>query len=179
MLSWLLYLLYLWGIWVLFISTYSRKLEGIHLFLFHYSLCHRQHNISSKILYSDPDVAGVLSFWSFKCTQKCPLNFNVKGMLQASGSLGDLWEGTQSSECVVWLWVCGLQGTFLLTGYISFVWLFSLSLQYVVCVQWFTYQLVCMLHRHSCRECMFKYSMCWWTMNIVFVSKRKAVFALF
>lgn len=45
--------------------------------------CHTSSDVTSKILYSHSDVGACSPI-----SGRTPFNFNVKGMLQASGSLG-------------------------------------------------------------------------------------------
>lgn len=65
-----------------------------------------QNNFTSKILYSDPDVGArcpirglvwmQVHLLANRWNSSFPLNFNVKGMLQASGSVGSwCWEGAR------------------------------------------------------------------------------------
>lgn len=132
MLSWLLYLLYyICGVlgFFSFLPTAENLREYI-FFLFHDSPCHRQNDISSKILYSDPDVEGVLNYRYFKCTE----NAHWTSMWRECYKPLDLWGhvggSTDQWVCCVTVCMCGLQGTLLLTSNISFVWLFSL---YIFC----------------------------------------------
>ena len=70
-----------------------------------------QSDFTSKILYSNPDVGVCPPISGLVCMQvhmpanrwnsSFPFNFNVKGMLQASGSLGLwCWKGAQITLCV-------------------------------------------------------------------------------
>lgn len=76
------------------------KLRDFFFFLFQILVkqCHMQNYFTSKILYSDPDIGVCFPIRGVVGMQACMLanrwnsnfssNFSVKGMLQASGSVG-------------------------------------------------------------------------------------------
>ncbi len=76
-----------------------------------------QNDFTSKILYSNPDVGMCSPISGLVCMQvhmlanrwnsSFPFNFNVKGMLQASGSMGSwCWEGSTDHPVCVRVCVC-------------------------------------------------------------------------
>lgn len=137
-------------------------------------------NLTSEILYFDPDVgvsfpiSGLLCMQVHKLANRwnsgLPLNFNVKGMLQASGSMGVwCWEGTRICLCMsVWPdeiavsgWVWRKRGEMNLSIDVHHLLCSTVScFTYCVCVMNVTrLLLVWMLHRYLVSE--FLEHSCW------------------
>lgn len=99
------YLLYhvCWVLGCFFLSSYSGKLEGIQLFFNSIIPCVMQ-NITSKILYSDPDVERVFQISNLRLCMhvQMPIELQCEGNVTSLWIYGDTWEGrAQISVCVL------------------------------------------------------------------------------